>query len=85
MAVLSVIELGVYRDPQASPIAMMVFATMRWTLVYLVWTSLYFGIGLVRHRQEVELSVLRLERAQKARSSTCITSTRWRWARAGAW
>jgi two-component system sensor histidine kinase AlgZ len=63
---LSIIELGIYRDPQSSPVAMMVFATMRWTLVYLVWTSLYFGIGLVRHRQEVELSVLRLEKAQKA-------------------
>jgi len=63
---LSILELGVYRDPQPSPVAMMVFATMRWTLIFLVWTSLYFGIGLVRHRQEVELSVLRLEKAQKA-------------------
>ena len=63
---LSILELGVYRDPQPSQIVMVVFATMRWTLVYLVWTSLYFGIGLVRHRQEVELSVLRLEKAQKA-------------------
>lgn len=66
VAALSVVERGVYRDPQPSPIAMMVFATMRWTLVYLVWTTLYFAIGLVRHRQEVELSVLRLEKAQKA-------------------
>jgi hypothetical protein len=63
---LSFVELGVYGDRQSSPIAMMVYATMRWTLIFLVWTALYFGLGLVRHRQEVELSILRLEKAQKA-------------------
>lgn len=66
VAGLSTLELGVYRDPQPSPVAMVVFATMRWTLIFLVWTALYFGLGLVRYRQEVELSVLRLEKAQKA-------------------
>ncbi len=66
VAVLSTLELGVYRDPQPSPVSMMVFATMRWTLIFLVWTALYFGLGLVRHRQEAELSILRLEKAQKA-------------------
>lgn len=66
VACLGVIELGIYRDAQSAPVAMLVFATIRWTLVFLVWTSLYFGLGLLRHRQQVELTVLRLERAQKA-------------------
>ncbi len=66
VAGLSIVELGIYRDPQPAPVQMMAFASMRWTLIFLVWTALYFGLGLVRHRQEVELSVLRLEKAQKA-------------------
>ena len=63
---LFVVELGFYGDRPSSILLTIFGAIVRWTLVYLVWAALYFGLGAVRRRQVLEILALRLEKERQA-------------------
>jgi hypothetical protein len=58
VSVLAVIEFAIYGDKHDSYTRTFVFAVFRWTLIFLVWLTLYFGYAVELHR-------LTLERALK--------------------
>jgi hypothetical protein len=55
VGVLAAVEMGYYGDRPPSPALVVVFAAMRWTMLFFVWLALYVGYGLVRERQRAEL------------------------------
>src|SRR5262249_38360175 len=55
-----------YGDRPASPMLVFLFATMRWTMVFFIWMAFYFGVALLRQRQEAELAHVHLETALQA-------------------
>lgn len=59
VALLSVVELGIYRDPQPSIALMMLSALVRWSLAFFVWLSIYLGYAFVSERRDAALRELR--------------------------
>lgn len=66
VGVLAAIEMGFYGDRPPSPTLMVVFAMMRWSMVFFIWLAIYFGVGVLRERQRTEVEQLKLERALQA-------------------
>jgi LytS/YehU family sensor histidine kinase len=60
---VTAVEVGLYGDRPDSVTLTIVFAIMRWTLAFLVWTALYMGYALVIQRQATELRQLQLQQA----------------------
>ena len=52
---LGAIEAFGYGDHPSSWLVVIVFAEMRWTLLFFTWIALYVGYGLLRDRQRAEL------------------------------
>jgi LytS/YehU family sensor histidine kinase len=60
---LFVVEVGIYRDTHESYAQTFIFAVFRWTLIFLVWLTLYFGNAVLEQRRNDEVHRLKLERA----------------------
>jgi LytS/YehU family sensor histidine kinase len=65
VSALSVIEIGIYRDPVEDAPLVAILAFFRWTLIFLVWLVLYVGHALLEQRRSAELNRLQLEKALK--------------------
>lgn len=74
VGVLATIEFGIYDDRPPSLVAVIVFAVMRWMLMFFVWLALYVGYGLVRDRQRAELDRAALVHALQAAKLRALES-----------
>ncbi|HEX4460877.1 MAG TPA: histidine kinase [Polyangia bacterium] len=69
-----VVEHAVYGDHQPSIVKVFFFATLRWGLVFLVWTIFYFDIRLRRDRRATELQRAQLGEALQAAELRALKS-----------
>jgi two-component system sensor histidine kinase AlgZ len=66
------LEMGIYGDRPRSALLVVVFASMRWTMVYFIWLALYLGSAILEDRRQTELTTLRLEKELTAAQLTSL-------------
>lgn len=66
VSLLALMELGIYHDKPPSLLLLVISATLRWMLMFLVWQLLYFGAELVRLGREASMRELHLAHEAKA-------------------
>jgi two-component sensor histidine kinase len=71
---LALVEMGFYGDRPESPVEVVVFAMMRWSMVFFIWSAIYFGVAVLRERQRAEVEQLELARALQAAELRALKS-----------
>lgn len=68
------VERFVYHDPQQQLGLVILLAALRWSLIYIIWSILYFDIQMRRQRRAAELQRLRLGEALQAAELRALKS-----------
>jgi hypothetical protein len=74
VVLLSAVEVGAYGDRPPSLLLLVVFASIRWSMVFFIWLALYFGYALMVQRREGELRRLHVEKALQAAELSALRS-----------
>jgi len=74
VGLLLVIELYSYGDRPPSAELVALYAVMRWSMIFFIWLSVYFGHALMGQRHEAEVRRLSAERALEAAELSALRS-----------